>query len=59
MNLITVKETEGDTDLLKQTPLLRKKNVKARPEFARSHIHLTRKDWKEIIFSDEYKVQKR
>ena len=40
----------------KSKPLLSQKNIKARLEFATSHLHWTIDDWKRVIFSDETKI---
>jgi hypothetical protein len=39
-------------------PALSAKNVKARLEFARRHQHWTAEDWKNIIWSDETKINR-
>lgn len=39
-------------------PLLRRKNITARLEFARAHEHWTVDDWKRVIFSDETKINR-
>lgn len=36
-------------------PLLSKKNIKARLEFAQTHIHWIPQEWRKVVFSDESK----
>lgn len=38
-------------------PLIRKKNLKARLEFAKRHLDWTVDDWKKVLFSDESKFE--
>jgi transposase len=42
----------------KKKPLLSKKNVKARLEFAKEHADWTEDDWSRVIFSDETKINR-
>jgi transposase len=42
----------------KTKPLLSRKNIKARLEFARAHKYWTVEDWKCIIWSDETKINR-
>lgn len=39
-------------------PMLSKKNIKARLEFAKSHRDWTVEDWKRVVFSDESKINR-
>jgi len=42
----------------KKKPLLSKKNIKERLDFARAHQYWTADDWERVIFSDETKVNR-
>jgi transposase len=39
-------------------PLLRKKNIKDRLSFAKAHQHWTVADWRQVIYSDETKINR-
>ena len=42
----------------KKNPLLSRKNIKARHEFAKNHQDWTLNDWERVIFSDETKINR-
>src|SRR5688572_16882792 len=42
----------------KKKPLLSKKNIKARLDFAKAHQYWTSDDWERVIFSDETKINR-
>jgi transposase len=42
----------------KKKPMLSKKNIKARLDFAKSHKDWTSDDWERVIFSDETKINR-
>lgn len=42
----------------KKKPLLSKKNIKARLNFAKKYEHYTEEDWRKVIWSDETKINR-